>query len=123
MALVELRPNLIERLTKEADRRRKSVEELVNEWLEDQLWQDWHRKISEETNQYQEQHAELLKKYRGQCVAMRDGKVIDHDSDLPTLHRRVRDKYGDEPILMSPVSPIPLPTFKVRSPKRKRVNA
>ena len=33
MALVELRPNLIERLTKEADRRRKSVEELsMNGW-------------------------------------------------------------------------------------------
>lgn len=120
MTAITLRSNLLIQLSKEAERRQKSVEELVNDWLEDQLWLEWHRKIGEESKRFQEQHPRLLKQYEGQYIAMRDGVVLDHDPDLLALHTRIRTRYGDEPVLMTPVTAEPLQTFKIRSPRRLR---
>ncbi len=120
MTTIALRPELIGKLNKEAERRRTSLEELVNNWLEDQLWQEWHRKIAEESGRFQEKHGELFTQYAGQHIAMRDGVVLDQDSDLLALHRRIRARYGDEPILMALVTPKPIQTFKMRSPRRIR---
>lgn len=120
MTTIALRPELIDKLNKEAERRRTSLEELVNNWLEDQLWQEWHRKIAEESQCFQEKHGELFAQYAGQHIAMRDGVVLDQDADLLALHRRIRAKHGDEPILMALVTPEPIQTFKMRSPRRIR---
>jgi hypothetical protein len=119
MTTIALRPDLEQQLKPEAERRQTSVENLANDWLENQLWQEWHRVIEEESSRFQEKHAELLTQYAGEYVAMRSGSVIDHDVDLPTLHQRIRAEYGDEPILMAPVSALPIQKFKVRSPRRQ----
>ena len=123
MATVALNPELEAQLRAEAKLRQVSMEELITSWLENQLWQEWRRKITEESERFQEKHSELLKQYNGEYVAMRDGVVLDHDADLPSLHRRIRAQYGDEPILMAPVSTQPIQSFKVRSPRRERVQA
>jgi len=36
--------------------------------------------------------------YRGQFVAILDGKVIDHDLEQSSLLRRVRTRFGEMPI-------------------------
>ena len=113
MITVPLRSKLADQLQNEAARRHVSVEALANDWLEEQLWQAKRQKIDEEAERFRAQHAELLAQYNGQYVAMRDGAVIDHDADLVTLHNRVRARYGDEPILMSPVTAQPTQTIKV----------
>lgn len=115
MLTIALRQDLADRLQTEAERRQTSVETLANEWLEQQLWEEQHRKIHEESRRYQAQHAELLKRYAGQYIAMRDGVVLDHDADVATLHRRVRAQYGDAPILMTLVTTEPIRTFKMIS--------
>ncbi len=115
MTTVALRPNLIDQLKNEAARRKTSVEVLANDWLEEQLWEAKRKKINEEAERFRAQHAQLLEKHAGEYVAMHDGVVIDHDTDLVTLHNRIRKQYGDEPILMSPVTSNPVQSFKVVS--------
>ncbi len=121
MLTVELRPELAEQLNKEAKRRQTSVDELVNQWLAEELWKQRVQIIHEESKRFQEQHAQLYRQYANQYVAMRDGVVLDHDTDLTTLHNRIRARYGDEPILMTPVTPEPVPTYRVLSPRRGRI--
>ena len=123
MTTVALRPELEEQLRPEAERRQTSIEELVNEWLTNQLWQEWHKRIDEESQRFQAKHAELRAQYAGEYIAMRDGTVLDHDADLSTLHQRIRAQYGDEPILMAPVTSQPSQSFKVLSPRRQRAQA
>jgi hypothetical protein len=120
MTVVALRPSLLDQLRTEAERLRTSVDALVNDWLEDQLWRERHKKIYEEAERFRAKHAELLAQYAGRYVAMRDGAVIDHDPDLLALNRRIRERYGDEPILITPVIPEPIQTFKVLGARRRR---
>ncbi|MBI3914387.1 MAG: hypothetical protein HY327_09415 [Chloroflexi bacterium] len=119
MDTLALRPNLIDPLKNEAARRKTSVEALANDWLEEQLWEAKRKKINEEAERFRAQHAKLLEKHAGEYVAMRDGVVIDHDLDLLTLHQRVRNQYGDEPILMAPVTSSPVQSFKVIGTRRR----
>lgn len=117
MTTVTLRPEVAEQVQSAADRRKMDLDELVNDWLEEQLWEDWNRKIAEEMRRFLAQHQELLVQYRGKYIAMQDGIVLDNDPDLGVLHDRVREQYGDVPILMTLVSNEPIQTFRVRSPR------
>ncbi len=119
MTTIALRPELEQQLKPEAERRQTSMEKLVNDWLESQLWQEWHRIIEEESKRFQEKYTQLLAQYAGEYVAMRNGAVIDHDAELPALHQRIRAQYGTEPILMAPVTTQPIQKFKIRSPRRQ----
>jgi hypothetical protein len=41
-------------------------------------------------------------KYEGEFIAVHDQKVIDHDKDETTLHKRIRKAYGKTPVLVMP---------------------
>lgn len=120
MDRIELRPNLAGQLKDEAMRRHTSIESLANDWLEEQLWEAKHKKIEEEAERFRAQHTELLAKYAGQHIAMRDGIVIDHDLDLLALHNRVRAKSGEEPILIAPVTRNPIQKIQVLGSRQRR---
>lgn len=123
MATVLLSPTLAVQLEHEAKRRAQSVDDLVNDWLEEQLWRARHKKIQEESARFQAQHADLLAQYGGGYLAMLDGHVVDHDNDLPLLHARIRAKYGDEPILITPLTTNPTQTFRVLGARRTVVSS
>ena len=118
MAIVALQPRLAGQLDIEARRRQTSVDALVNDWLEDQLWHERRRQIYEEAERFRARHAELLAQYGDQYIAMRNGAVIDHDPELLVLHNRIRAQYGDDPILITPVTTKPVQTLKVRGAHR-----
>ena len=123
MDTISLRPNLADQLKSEAIRRHTSVESLANDWLEEQLWDAKRKKIEEEAERFRAQHAELLAKYAGQHIAMREGIVLDHDADLVALHQRVRAHYCEEPILIAPVTAEPIQKIKVLGARQSRGNA
>lgn len=53
-------------------------------------------------------------------AAVHNGQVIDHDADRLTLYRRVRDRLGDEPVLITPAdAPVPR-EFQMHSPRLER---
>jgi Family of unknown function (DUF5678) len=49
----------------------------------------------------------LLPRYEGQFVAMRNGRVVDHDRDDAALALRMFDKYGDKPFIIGEVTQEP----------------
>ena len=123
MVTIALRPSVADQLKTEAEQHQTSLDALVNDWLEDQLWRQRHDKIHQEAKHFQVRHAELLAQYTGRYIAMRDGVVLDHDVDLAALHARIRTRYGDAPILIAPVSSEPIQTFRVRGTRQRRRQA
>jgi hypothetical protein len=85
------------------------------------LLQAQREKIGAETGAFNEQHENLLLEYTGQYVAMHQGKVVDHDPDLRTLHLRVFERFGHITVLLKQVSERPEREFVFRSPRLERV--
>jgi len=117
MLTVTLQPDLERQLAVEAERSHQTVDGLINAWLKEQLWREWHRQIEEESVRYQQMHPQLYEQYAGKCIAMKDGVVLDVDDDLIRLHDRIRAKYGDVAILMTPVTENPVWEFQIISVK------
>ncbi len=74
-------------------------------------------KIEAEKQQYLAQYANLKETYLGQFIAMHQGQVVDHDSSFESLHRRIRQTYGREAILIRRVESEPDRPLMMRSPK------
>lgn len=73
--------------------------------------------IEQEQQVFAARHQEFRAIYAGETIAMRAGQVIDHDTDRVALSRRIRLRYGNQPIFMTPVLPEPVQTINTRSPR------
>ena len=122
MDTIPIRADLIQSVEKLAQEQGTNAESLLNEWIQRQLALARERRIREEAARYRAQHSALLPIYGGQYIAMRNGEVIDHDTELGVLYQRVRERYGDEPVLMTPVTPEPMPVGHMRSPRLADTN-
>lgn len=98
----------------------KEVSELVNEALRHYLWDIKERKIDREMEAYRVMHAELKQQLLGQYVAIHNGELVDHDPDRRTLSQRVRQKYGNLAVLITPVEERPEREFLMLSPRFER---
>jgi hypothetical protein len=61
-----------------------------------------------EERAFNRQLEQLLKKYKNQFVAVYKGEVVDHDTNQSLILRRVVDKIGDVPFLITLVSRKPM---------------
>ncbi len=59
--------------------------------------------LSEELKAYERMRAELLKKYRGKVVAIKDGKLVGVYNSEEEAFRDVVEKYGLVPVLIKRV--------------------
>lgn len=118
--LIDLRETVAQQLQSEAARQETSLEALVNNLLESYLWQLKREQIQTESQRFQEQHAALLARYAGRYIAMRDGQVVDDDEDFHALHQRIRAQYGEQPILIAPVTDEPMQTLNVLGTRQRR---
>lgn len=82
--------------------------------------EDHERIIDEEQKAYEAQHEEIYKKYAGQYIAMRRGTLLDHDQDRLALLDRVRARFGQEPVLITPVLAEPVQEIFVRDYRSQR---
>lgn len=113
---VSLSQRTLDRLQRVAARTGNDISTLLNEIVEQYAADERLRQIDREQEAYQAQHTRLLDLYAGQYIAMRQGQVIDHDEDSEALWKRVRSRWGDEPILITPVLEKPLQAIILRSP-------
>jgi len=86
-------------------------------------WESQIQQISLEQRSYESQHQELLERYHGRYIAMRQGQVVDTDTDKIALSRRIRKQYGSESVLIKLVQSDPMETHHIRSPKLAREQA
>jgi hypothetical protein len=68
---------------------------------------------------YREHRATLLRRYRGEYVAIVDATVVDHDREFSALAARVFARFGNRSIYMPRVEAAE-PTARIRSPRRLR---
>jgi PHD/YefM family antitoxin component YafN of YafNO toxin-antitoxin module len=69
-----------------------------------------------ERKAYDQLEPKLIPEYEGLYVAIRDGQVIDSDSDEMTLVMRVYEKFGYGPMYVRKVG-APLPVRRLPSPR------
>ena len=69
------------------------------------------RLIDEEQKNYEAQHPELFKQYAGQYIAMYHSEVVDTDADGASLSLRIRARFGNTPVLITPVLDEPIETI------------
>ncbi len=77
---------------------------------------EWE-KIHAETKTFWAMYPQLLDRYPGQYIAVHEGKIVDTGPDLGTLYQRVRERYGDTPVLLTQVLPDSTRELMFRSPR------
>lgn len=117
---ITLQPRLVEQLEQVAVQRSVEAKELVETAVRAYLRQMEREKIKAEAEAFCSMHAELAEKYLGQYVAIHDGKVVDHDEDFQTLHSRIRQLFGRQPVLLRQVEIEPERVLTFHSPRLER---
>ena len=103
-----------------AEQEDKEIEDLVSEALRQYLWEAKERKIDREMEAYRAMHAELKQRFLGEYVAIHNGELVDHDADRRALSRRVRQKYENVAVLITPVEEEPERELLLQSPRFER---
>jgi len=131
MIQVAFSDQIAERLQEVAVKRHTDVKSVVEEAVEfyfahatepeyDEEFEAWEQAqqqiIEREMQHYLRQHQQLLSRYRGQYIAMLNGEMVDHDADEVALSQRVRARYGQTTLLITPVLPEPIQKIALRSP-------
>jgi hypothetical protein len=81
------------------------------------LRHETRRRIQREEDAFLAMHAELLRSYPGDYVAVYHGQVVDRDSDQFALYQRIEQRYAGKPVLIRQVIPEPEESYTFRSPR------
>jgi len=118
MGVVAIRDErLLTALEQIAEREQISVEEAAHIAVYRYVREIERAKIHTETKALWAMYPQLLERYLGQYVAVHEGKVVDSGPDLGTLYQRVRECYGDTPVLLAQVTSEPVRELVFRSPR------
>ncbi len=118
MGVVAIRDKrLLTALKQIAEREDISVEEVARVAVYRYVRQVEREKIHAETEAFWAMYPQLLDRYSGQYVAVHEGKVVDTGPDLGALYQRVRECYGDTPVLLTQVLPDSTRELMFRSPQ------
>lgn len=117
MTTLTISDDAAQRLAKVADTQFTSTDTLAEKAIREFLRAEADRTLERELDAYRAMHAELLRDYANQFVAVRQRRVIDHDHDQLSLYLRVEQEYPDEIILIKQVLPAIEEIYRVRSPK------
>lgn len=94
---------------------------LVDKWIEGavkrQLLLSHQRVIVLETEAWHRLPPVEREQFRGKYVAVSGGKVVDFDSDRLLLYRRMVERFGRRPILITEGGDRPIPEYRVLSPR------
>jgi hypothetical protein len=122
MTMINLKTETLNGLAEMANQYGLDADELLNKALKSYRRQLEEIKIEAEKQEYLRQHAQLKRIYLGHFIAMHNGQVIDHDQNFEAIHRRIRQKYGREAILVRRVEEEPDRPLIWRSPRISRSN-
>jgi hypothetical protein len=104
MTTIQLVPDLAKQIESLVGGDPASTQAFIENAVRTHIAQLHQTKIRQETEAFKAQHQELLATYPDQYIAMHQGNVIDHDTDLRTLHLRVYQQVGHTPVLLKQVA-------------------
>lgn len=76
--------------------------------------------VEQERDAFLKLHPVLWEKYPGEFIAIRGGKLIDHDVDRSSLFARIEQQYPDQFVLLRRVEAEPEVVYQFRSPRLVR---
>ena len=117
MEAIVLQPQLMEQVVLIASQESRKPDELIESAVRDYLRGLQRKKIEAEVRAYESMHVELVRTHLGRFVALHSGKLVDFDEDFQTLHQRVRQRYGNEAVLIRRVEAMAQPEVLFRSPR------
>ena len=114
---------LLQRARKLARVRRRSVDAVIAELLDEALPPEEavvapeteDAAVTREMEAYVALHPSLKTDYLGQHVAILDGQLVDHDADPAALYQRIATRYTDRFVWMTAIEEEPLTTLVFRS--------
>jgi hypothetical protein len=115
-----LQPELMKQLEQIAVEQEVKPEELLETAVRAYLRQIERETIKAEADAFRSMHAEMVREYLGQYVAVHNGQVVDHDQDFQSLHNRIRQRFGHRPVLLRRVEAEPERVLVFRSPRLER---
>lgn len=116
MPTIVLRPDLQEALEYDVKPGQKSLNDIVNEAVEQYLRERQRAKLDKEILAYETMHPELKQNHFGQWVAIHNQHLVDYDPDRLALYQRVRAKYGKTSVLIRQVAASPIEEVWIRTP-------
>lgn len=116
MRSIVLRDDLLESLEIDADRQRRSVDDLVNDAVAQYLYERQVEQIDAEQAAFELMHTRLKGTHAGKWVAVHAGEVVDSADDQATLHQRVRLAFGQTAVLITQVRDVPVEELRIRTP-------
>lgn len=120
MATINVQPALMKQLEDVAAEQTTTTEEVVESAVRAYLREIDRKKIKAESAAFAAMHKALVKKYLGQYVAVHHGEVVDQDVDFQTLHARIRERFGRQPVLIRRVEAQAERELVFRSPRFER---
>ncbi|MFZ2362692.1 MAG: hypothetical protein WA040_25345 [Anaerolineae bacterium] len=117
METILLQPQLMEQVVLVASQESRKPDELVESAVRDYLRGMQRKKIEAEVRAYESMHLELVRTHLGRYVALHSGKLVDVDEDFQMLHQRVRQRFGNEAVLIRRVEAMAQPELLFRSPR------
>lgn len=120
MTTVTLNPDLVQQIENLSSKKLVDTQSFVEKAVQAYLVQIRREKIRIETEAFEAQYETLKANYAGQYVAVHQGVVIDHDSDIRSLHLRVYEQVGRTPVLLKQVKDEPERELVFRSPRLER---
>ncbi len=117
---VTLDSKLVEELRQTTAQQGVSVESVVADLAQQYLREVREKKLQKESEHYLAMHTQLKEKYLGQHIAIHEGQLVDHDSDVTALIKRLRQRYGRTPIFVAQIDEKPIREFVIRSPRLVR---
>jgi hypothetical protein len=118
---IVLKENLREPLAQSAARENRSIDDLVNEAVENYLLEQQRAKIDQEIIAFEAMYDQLMDSYYNEWVAIHEGQMIDHDADGTALYKRVRAKYGSLSVLIRRVTEEANDDIWLRTPSTGRI--
>lgn len=99
---LEVSSGLVQTIQGEATVRGLTVEEFLCTIIRRENTLTARRKIEQEQEWWLNLPFSERAKYKGGFVAVHNRRLVDHDTDECALHRRIRTKYRNIPVLIMP---------------------
>jgi hypothetical protein len=114
-ATIDLRePLLVEEVNQIAEQQSLDASDTVAEAVRRHLATYRQQRIVAETKAWYSLASEERERYKGEFIAVYGGQVVDSDPDRLALCRRVRTRYGRQPILITEGGDFPIPEYRLR---------
>lgn len=117
MNTLTLEPKLQQQLEQVAVEKTTSPDKLLDTAVRTYLRQLDREKIRTEADAYRNLHAQLVIDYLGQHVAIHQRRVVDSDLSFEALHTRIRERFGNQAVLIRLVETKPERELTFRSPR------